>query len=160
LSLVAAAERPDTTPLMSVESGIEEGQHVTFTCFGNVGNPPGSFIWEKFRMIGFFPTTYPDEPTIINEIPGGCSYNGTSNLTITMEEGDNNAVVRCKVSQELSATNLLQQTTPINVFCKYICSKGKQLKCQIKWKTHLIKRKPNFLGLYGLNNTLNITSVI
>jgi hypothetical protein len=49
-------------------------------------------------MIGFFPTTYPDETTIISEIPGGCSYNGTSNLTITMEEGDNNAVVRCKVS--------------------------------------------------------------
>jgi hypothetical protein len=61
-------------------------------------------------MIGFFPTTYPDEPTIINEIPGGCSYNGTSNLTITMEEGDNNAVVRCTVMQELLASDVYQQT--------------------------------------------------
>ena len=105
---------------MSVQHGILEGQNVTFTCFGNVGNPPGTFIWEKFRMIGYFPTTYPDETTIISEIPGGCSYNGTSYLTITMEDGDNNAVVRCTVMQELLASDVYQQTAPISVFCKYM----------------------------------------
>ena len=135
------AAQPDTTPIMSVEHGILEGQNVTFTCFGDVGNPPGTFIWEKMKLVGFFPTTYPDETTIIREIPGGCSYNGTSNLTITMEDVDDNAIVRCKVIQELLSSDVYQQTAPISVFCKYmLCS------LETESKNANIRIKP---GLFG-----------
>jgi hypothetical protein len=37
-----------------------------------------------------------------------------------MEDGDNNAVVRCTVMQELLASDVYQQTAPISVFCKYM----------------------------------------
>ncbi|XP_052062653.1 cell adhesion molecule 2-like [Mytilus californianus] len=114
LTVRAAAEKPAEAPLITgVNGSIIEGQNVTFTCSGNVGNPPGTFIWEKFRMIGFFPTTYPDEPTIITPGLVNCTNNGTSSVTIAMESEDDRSLVRCVIKQEFG--DVFQQTPIISV---------------------------------------------
>lgn len=116
----AAAEKPAESPLITgVNGSIIEGQNVTFTCSGNVGNPPGTFIWEKYRMIGFFPTTYADEPTTITTGLVNCTNNGTSSVTIAMESEDDRSLIRCVIKQEYG--DVFQQTSILSVLCKLYC---------------------------------------
>jgi hypothetical protein len=102
LSHIGKPAIPDNVPTWIPESGIEEGTNVTFTCTGNVGKPAGKFKWTKYR--GTMSTVYNDATTTVVEMPGTCTVNGTSKLTIKLEAEDNNAVIRCEVEQEL-ATN-------------------------------------------------------
>ncbi|XP_076109506.1 uncharacterized protein LOC143078528 [Mytilus galloprovincialis] len=114
LTVRAAAEKPAESPLITgVNGSIIEGQNVTFTCSGNVGNPPGTFIWEKYRMIGFFPTTYADEPTTITTGLVNCTNNGTSSVTIAMESEDDRSLIRCVIKQEYG--DVFQQTSILSV---------------------------------------------
>ena len=104
---------------MSIEYGaVQEGQNVTFTCTGNIGYPAGTFVWEKFRRVGFFPTTYPNEPMIISDSRENCTYNGTSSLTISLDDQDDLCVIRCTIVQEL-VSGKFQSTGPIPVICKF-----------------------------------------
>ncbi|XP_063416749.1 mucin-3B-like [Mytilus trossulus] len=114
LTVRAAAEKPIDSPLITgVNGSIIEGQNVTFTCSGNVGNPPGTFIWEKYRMIGFFPKTYEDKPTTITPGLVNCTNNGTSSVTIAMESEDDRSLVRCVIKQEFG--DVFQQTSILSV---------------------------------------------
>ncbi|XP_071175400.1 cell adhesion molecule 3-like isoform X2 [Mytilus edulis] len=114
LTVRAAAEKPAESPLITgVNGSIIEGQNVTFTCSGNVGNPPGTFIWEKYRMIGFFPTTYADEPTTVTTGLVNCTNNGTSSVTIAMESEDDRSLIRCVIKQEYG--DVFQQTSILSV---------------------------------------------
>jgi hypothetical protein len=45
--------KPDSIIADLPLSGVEDGQYVSFVCKGNVGKPPGKFIWKKFRHVHF-----------------------------------------------------------------------------------------------------------
>lgn len=118
--LLAAAEKPEQPPTIGVNGSFVEGQNVTFTCSSVIGNPPGKFVWEKFRRIGFFPTTYPDEETMITPGSVNCTNNGTSSLTIAIEDADDGCIIRCVIEQEYTSNFAFQQTGIISVLCKHI----------------------------------------
>ena len=121
LSHIGKPAKPDNVPTWIPQSGIEEGTNVTFTCTGNVGKPAGKFKWTKYR--GSTPTVYNDATTTAVEMPGTCTFNSTSMLTIKLEAEDNNAVIRCEVEQEqgLATSDMYTESQPDNlvVYCKF-----------------------------------------
>jgi len=119
LSHIGKPAIPDNVPTWIPESGIEEGTDVTFTCTGNVGKPAGKFKWTKYR--GTTPTIYNGTTTTAVEMPGTCTLNGTSMLTIKLEAEDNKAVIKCEVDQELATSDMHRQSQPdsLVVYCKF-----------------------------------------
>ncbi|XP_052059698.1 uncharacterized protein LOC127700327 [Mytilus californianus] len=114
-------EEPDNVPVYVPSAGIEEGNTVVFTCTGNVGKPQGKFRWVRYRRNSngatIQETPYETETTTATQMPGTCTFNGTSQLTLKMEQEDNNAVVRCQVVyQEVPQGSLYKQTDDINVY--------------------------------------------
>jgi hypothetical protein len=92
---------------------------VTFTCTGNVGKPAGKFKWTKYR--GTTATVYNDTATTAVKMPGTCTFNGTSMLTIKLEAEDNNAVIKCEMEQELATSDMYteRQADNLVVHCKF-----------------------------------------
>ncbi|CAC5394025.1 unnamed protein product [Mytilus coruscus] len=114
-------EQPDSVPVYVPSAGIEKGNNVVFTCTGNVGKPQGKFRWVRYRRnsngITIQETPYESQNTTAVEIPGNCTFNGISHLTLKMEQLDNNAVVRCQVIyQDVPQELLYKQTNGINVY--------------------------------------------
>ncbi|XP_052060250.1 uncharacterized protein LOC127700692 [Mytilus californianus] len=111
---------PDSVPSY-IPSVVEEGNTVVFTCTGNVGKPQGKFRWILYRrnangMI-IQESLYENKTSTGLQMPGTCTFNGTSQLTLQMESLDNNAVVRCQVVyQAVPQGHLYKQTTNINVY--------------------------------------------
>ncbi|XP_052067720.1 uncharacterized protein LOC127706997 [Mytilus californianus] len=93
---------------------LKKGDNITFLCTGNVGNPPGKFIWQKYRH-SKNPTNYTNIVTTIQEVSDMCSYNGSSTLTIQVTAEDNQAIIRCKVNSPLAQTNMYIETIPMEV---------------------------------------------
>ncbi|XP_063439723.1 uncharacterized protein LOC134721008 [Mytilus trossulus] len=111
---------PDSVPSYIPSAGIEEGMSVVFTCTGNLGKPMGKFRWIVYRRNanGSMPiqvSLYDNVTTTGLEIPGTCTFNGTSQLTLQAESLDNNAVVRCEVVYQDVPQDLYQQSN-INVY--------------------------------------------
>jgi hypothetical protein len=79
LSLIGKPARPDNVPTRIPQSGIEEGTDVTFICSGNASKPAGKFKWTKYK--GKTPTVYNSAITTTVEMPGTCTFIGTSMLT-------------------------------------------------------------------------------
>ena len=54
-------------------------------------------------------------------MPGTCTFNGTSMLTIKLEAEDNNAVIKCEVEQELATIDMYTESQVDNlvVYCKF-----------------------------------------
>ncbi|XP_071175402.1 cell adhesion molecule 2-like [Mytilus edulis] len=120
ISVKGNPEEPDSVPSYVPSAGIEEGNNVVFTCTGNVGKPQGKFRWVRYRRdsndVTIQETPYESETTTAVIMPGTCTFNGTSSLTLKMEQLDNNAVVRCQVVYQGEALDLKQQTNFINVY--------------------------------------------
>ncbi|CAC5417226.1 unnamed protein product [Mytilus coruscus] len=93
---------------------LKKGDNITFICTGNVGNPPGKFIWQKYKH-GENPTDYTDITTTIQEVSDMCSYNGSSTLTIQVTDEDNQAIIRCTVISPLAQPNMYIETIPMEV---------------------------------------------
>ena len=100
-------------------SAVEDGQYVSFVCKGNVGKPPAKFIWKKIRHGEQSATIYSDVSTTSTEIPGNCTFYGTSNLTIQLTELDNKAKIQCVEESNLSSKSLTIETESITVHCKF-----------------------------------------
>jgi hypothetical protein len=88
-------------------------------CKGNVGKPPGKFIWKKLRHQEQRPIIYSDVSTTSTEIPDNCTFYGTSNLTIQLTELDNKAKIQCVEESNLSSENFTIETESITVYCKF-----------------------------------------
>ncbi|XP_052059560.1 uncharacterized protein LOC127700196 isoform X5 [Mytilus californianus] len=120
ISVKGNPEKPDSEPSYIPSAGIEEGNNVVFTCTGNVGKPQGKFRWVRYRYNSngdtIQETPYESQNTTVVQMPGNCSFNGTSQLTLEMEQLDNNAVVRCQVIYQNVPQELYQQTNPIKVY--------------------------------------------
>lgn len=66
-------------------------------------------------------TPYESETTTTVQMPGTCTFNGTSQLTLKMGKSDNNVVVRCQVVyQDVPQGSLYHQTEGVNVYCKLL----------------------------------------
>jgi hypothetical protein len=48
-------------------------------------------------------------------MPGTCTFNGTSILTIKLAAEDNKTVVKCEVEQELATSDMHRQSQPDNL---------------------------------------------
>ncbi|XP_076115978.1 uncharacterized protein LOC143083595 isoform X2 [Mytilus galloprovincialis] len=93
---------------------LQIGDEITFICTGNVGNPSGVFIWQKYRH-GENPTNYTNITTTIQEVSDMCSYNGTSTLAIHVTAEDNQAIIRCILNSTLALPNVYTDTIPLEV---------------------------------------------
>ncbi|XP_063398437.1 uncharacterized protein LOC134683209 isoform X2 [Mytilus trossulus] len=93
---------------------LQIGDEITFICSGNVGNPPGVFIWQKYRH-GENPTNYTNITTTIQELSDICSYNGTSTLKIHVTDEDNQAIIRCSLNSTLAQPSVYTDTKPLEV---------------------------------------------
>ena len=88
-------------------------------CIGNVGKPPGKFIWKKLRHGEQSPIIYSDVNTSSTEIPESCIFYGTSNLTIQLTDLDDQAKIQCVEESNLSSESLTIETESITVYCKF-----------------------------------------
>ena len=54
-------------------------------------------------------------------MPGTCTFNGTSMLTMKLAAEHNKAVIKCEVEQELATSDMHRQSQPDNlvVYCKF-----------------------------------------
>ncbi|CAC5404253.1 unnamed protein product [Mytilus coruscus] len=114
-------EEPDREPVYVSSAGIGEDSNVVFTCTGNVDKPQGRFRWVSYRRNSngatIQETPYESVTTTAVEMQGTCTFNGTSQLTLKMEQLDNNAIVRCQVVyQNIPHGFLYRQTDGINVY--------------------------------------------
>ncbi|XP_052059567.1 uncharacterized protein LOC127700198 isoform X2 [Mytilus californianus] len=114
-------KQPDSVPSYVPSAGIEEGNDVVFKCTGNVGKPQGRFKWMRYRRNTngdtLQETPYESETTTAVQMTGTCTFNGSSQLTLHMEQLDTNAVVRCQVIyQDVPQGSLYRQTDGINVY--------------------------------------------
>lgn len=98
------------------ETPFMEGDNITFTCTGNVGNPEGTFVWHKMY---YSRTIFNYSDVSTESIPESCSFNGTSNLTIQMTANDNKAKIRCIVQSEVSGVSVYTDSQPLQVYCKH-----------------------------------------
>ncbi|CAC5407165.1 unnamed protein product [Mytilus coruscus] len=99
---------------------IKKGDTVTFVCNGIVGNPPASFIFQKFRQGDILTDIYTNTTTQLNPIDDDmCYFSGKSYLTIQVMSEDNQAIIRCIADSVLTEKSLYKDSPTIKVFCKY-----------------------------------------
>ncbi|CAC5386255.1 unnamed protein product [Mytilus coruscus] len=141
------------TTLRSTEKSVpsfREGETVQFTCTGNIGKPPGRFVWQIIPQQEE-PIVYYNETTFVDQIhaPDICSFRGTSNLTVQITADHFKAKVRCFEESQADVQGMFVETELLNVFCKY--NKGFHL---LQWEyrqiinlmeqvTNIIVRKYN-----------------
>ncbi|CAC5386252.1 unnamed protein product [Mytilus coruscus] len=116
---------PPTTKHMQSTANVSlifrEGDTIMFICTGNIGNPPGKLIWQKMLPQGKKPINYSNETTDIEEIPGKCSFKGTSHLTVKVYAEDIKATIRCFEESQVNVPGMSLETEPFDVQCELIC---------------------------------------
>ncbi|VDI45216.1 Hypothetical predicted protein [Mytilus galloprovincialis] len=100
---------------------FREEDTVMFTCLGNIGKPPGKLIWQKTFPQDKKPITYSNETTYIEELPGKCSFIGTSHLTVGISPEDIKGKMRCYEESQLHVPGMYIETEPFDVHCKFSC---------------------------------------
>ncbi|CAC5411553.1 CADM3 [Mytilus coruscus] len=112
----------DTVTLTSLQStekfvpSFREGETVQFTCTGNIGKPPGRFVWQIIPQQEE-PIVYSNETTmVVDQIPDICSYRGISNLTVQITADHFKAKVRCFEESQADVLGMFVETELLNVF--------------------------------------------
>ncbi|CAC5425224.1 unnamed protein product [Mytilus coruscus] len=105
-------------PLLTTDKSVpsfREGDTVKFTCTGNIGKPPGRFVWQIIPQQGE-PIVYSNETTVVvDQIPDICSYRGTSNLTVQITADHFKAKVRCFEESTAEVEGMFVETEPLDV---------------------------------------------
>lgn len=109
---------PESISLKDNTVSLTERNTATFICKGNVGNPPGKFIWQKKRRGVIVPDVYTNMKTNHTKVEESCSYIGIAELTLTLTETDNQAVVGCAEESLMNNETMFKFTPPIDVYCK------------------------------------------
>ncbi|VDI17039.1 Hypothetical predicted protein [Mytilus galloprovincialis] len=108
-----------SNPMKSTEnpvSSFREGDTIQFTCTGNIGKPPGKFIWQIIPQQGE-PIVYYNETTVVvDQIPDTCSFRGTSNLTVEITADHLKAKVRCFEESLADVKGMFVETEPLDVY--------------------------------------------
>ncbi|CAC5411551.1 CADM3 [Mytilus coruscus] len=106
------------TPLLTTEKSVpsfRERDTVQFTCTGNIGKPPGRFVWEIILQQRET-IVYSNETTmVVDQIPDICSYRGTSNLTVQITADHFKAKVRCFEESQADVLGMFVETEPLNI---------------------------------------------
>ncbi|CAG2251548.1 unnamed protein product [Mytilus edulis] len=94
---------------------FREGDTVQFTCTGNIGKPPGRFVWQLIPEQGE-PIVYYNETTVVvDKIPDICSFRGTSNLTVEITAEYFKAKVQCFEESQADVLGMFVETEPLYV---------------------------------------------
>ncbi|XP_052065662.1 uncharacterized protein LOC127705397 [Mytilus californianus] len=104
-----------TTKQSTTSSIMKEGEIITCVCAGNVGKPPGKFIWQKYRHGEKVPMNYTNTTTITISVTDKCSYYGTSYLQLRVTASDNQAIIRCFIDSPLAKPYMYVEMKPIDV---------------------------------------------
>ena len=128
--ILAPAQQPYHTPIMSKFWGNAEGDYISFICSANVGKPIGTIRWWKIRNDVYSADELPEKFATRQTVqPWVCEYNITSYITMALSANDDQAIIRCSVDQPgdiLWSPNGLPQEKPyketarIIVQCEYI----------------------------------------
>ncbi|CAC5388982.1 unnamed protein product [Mytilus coruscus] len=94
---------------------IREGDILMLTCTGNIGKPPGKLLWQKISLQQNKSITYANITTYVEEIPGRCSFKGTSNLTVQISEDDLKVKFRCFEESQANVAGMYVETEPFDV---------------------------------------------
>lgn len=112
----------DVMPLLTTEksvSSFREGDTVQFTCTGNIGKPPGRFVWQIIPQQGQSIVYFNETTVVIDTIPDICSYRGSSNLTVQITADHFKAKIRCFEESQADMLGMFVETEPLEVNCKY-----------------------------------------
>lgn len=99
---------------------FREGDTVMFTCTGNIGNPPGYYIWQMCLPQQDRPIIYSNETTEKEDIFDKCYFRGTSNLTVQISENHLKSKFRCFEESYANVVGMYVETEPLNVHCEYM----------------------------------------
>ncbi|CAG2251551.1 unnamed protein product [Mytilus edulis] len=109
---------PLLTTVKSV-SNFREGDTVQFTCTGNIGKPPGRFVWQIIPQQGK-PIFYSNVTTVVvDQIQDICSFTGTSNLTVEITAHHFKAKSQCFEESQADVKGMFVETEPLDVYCKH-----------------------------------------
>ncbi|XP_071121768.1 uncharacterized protein [Mytilus edulis] len=111
---------PNFTEISTVKQStttaiFQEGDTITCSCAGNVGKPPGKFIWQKYRHGEKVPMNYTNITTKATEVPDKCSYYGISYLQFQVTALDNQAIIRCVLDSPLAKPYMYVEMKPIDI---------------------------------------------
>lgn len=98
---------------------LREGDTVTFTCTGNIGNPPGKFIWQMYSPQHNQLIVYTNATTEKEEKPENCTFRGTSNMTVHLTPDHFEAKYCCFEESQKDVAGMYVETEPLNIHCKY-----------------------------------------
>lgn len=90
-----------------------------FTCTGDIGKPPGKLIWQKIFLQHNRSITYAKITTHLEEVPGRCTFKGTTNLTVQISAEDFKARILCFEESQANVPGMYVETKPLDVHCKY-----------------------------------------
>ncbi|XP_052075467.1 CD166 antigen-like [Mytilus californianus] len=94
---------------------FREGDTVKFTCTGNIGNPPGNYIWQMISPQQDQQIIYFNETTEKEEISEKCSFRGTSNLTVHIATDHLKVKFRCFEESQADVPETYVETPPLDV---------------------------------------------
>ncbi|XP_052075617.1 uncharacterized protein LOC127713055 isoform X2 [Mytilus californianus] len=94
---------------------IRGGDILMLTCTGNIGKPPGKLLWQKISLQQNKSITYANITTYVEEIPGRCSFKGTSNLTVQISADDLKVKFRCFEESQANVAGMYVETEPFDV---------------------------------------------
>ncbi|XP_063399456.1 uncharacterized protein LOC134684110 isoform X2 [Mytilus trossulus] len=144
----SVASSPNVTEISTVNQSttsaiIKEGDTITCMCAGNIGKPPGKFIWQKYRHGEKIPMNYTHISTIATEVTDKCSYYGTSYLQLRVTSSDNQATIRCFIDSPLAKPYMHVEMKPIDVTYFGIVIGLLALVLLVAYGIYLFKRKHN-----------------
>ncbi|XP_071181376.1 uncharacterized protein [Mytilus edulis] len=94
---------------------LREGDTVTFTCTGNIGNPPGKFMWQMYSPQHEQLIVYSNATTEKEEMPENCTFRGTSNLTVHLTPDHFHAKYCCFEKSQKDVAGMYVETEPLNI---------------------------------------------
>ncbi|VDI51998.1 Hypothetical predicted protein [Mytilus galloprovincialis] len=94
---------------------LREGDTVTLTCTGNIGNPPGKFIWQKYSPQHNQHILYTNATTEKEEKSENCTFRGTSNITVHLTPDHFEAKYCCFEESQKDVAGMYVETEPLNI---------------------------------------------
>lgn len=96
---------------------IYDGDNITYVCSGNVGKPSENFNFEMYHRENILFKNYTSTETSTEALAETCSYYRKSYITIHVTAKDNQAIIRCVVSNSENM-DLYADSEPLEVYCK------------------------------------------
>lgn len=117
--------KPDNISLVSMQltstAVIYDGDNITYVCAGNVGKPSKNFSFEMYHRENIIFRNYTSTETSTQALAETCSYYRKSYITLHVTAKDNQAIIRCVVSNSENV-DMYADSEPLEVYCKLTIS--------------------------------------